>query len=283
MKHRIKKFLKITLLLLIISVSIGVLYFFVYLQPRNDLNWEVGYENLPRFAFQDNFITITGLRDDHFDPQNGVVPATTDRIYHTKNISNVWFVLEAFSEYKAVAHTYFIFDFIDQDPIGFSVEARREKGEKYSLTKGVLNQFELIHVWSTERDATIRRVMSEKTDLYMFPLKITDAGKQGLLKQLAQQSHELESTPFFYNTLFSNCTNELAKIANKVKPNSIPYDISYQMTGYSPAYLYKLGFIEGDVPYEELEKKHRITDFVKENYRSIDFSPMLRAFLLQAQ
>jgi len=53
----------------------------------------------------------------------------------------------------------------------------------------------------------------------------------------------LAEKPRFYNTLTENCTNALAYIVNDIVPRTLPYDISWQLTGYADLYLMKQGFI----------------------------------------
>jgi hypothetical protein len=174
----------------------------------------------------------------------------------------------------------YVFDFKDSDPIVVSVEARREKNEKYDAWVGAFNQFELIYLWGTERDETVRRVIVEDNPLYMYPLTISSESSKKLFLELAKTTHELETKPRFYNTFFSNCTNELAKVANKVKPNSVPFNLALFLPGYSVEELYKLGFIPNDQPIEKIKQRYYVSDLIKEIYREASFSALLRNKLL---
>ena len=113
----------------------------------------------------------------------------------------------------------------------------------------------------------------------MYPLTISaDAGRD-LLLQLAQASQALETQPRFYNTLTSNCTNELAKAANQVKPDAIPLNMALVFPGYSNEVLHQLGFLPNDVSLDELNRRFFITDLVAAEYQRVDFSQALRADL----
>jgi len=255
------------------------IYFFILIRPSNYRDWEFGQENPPRFEVNNNLISVKGVRDFHFEPQKITAINYIDRQVDINNLERVWFLIEPFGGNEAVAHTYFVFDFKDSPPLAVSVEARREKGEKYDAFIGVFNKYELIYIWGTESDETIRRVIFENNKLYMYPLKISEKGAKKLFLQLAETSHNLETTPRFYNTLSSNCTNELAKAANAVKPGAVPLNIALFLPGYSVKELYKLGYLPTDTAVEKLPERFYISDFVRENYNKEDFSKLLRDYL----
>jgi hypothetical protein len=266
----------------LISSSVIILAVFflistiVLKKPSNDRNWEVGFEKLPIITITDSHVTIHNVRDYRHEAGKTISSGYTDRVVDAEEIERAWFIVEPFSKWDGVAHTYFVFDIKDQDPLAVSVEARREKGEDYSAVKGAFNSYELIYIWGTEKDLTIRRVTVDNNKLYMYPLRISKVGIQKLFLQLAEQSHALEQTSRFYNTLTSNCTNELAKNANQVKPHSIPFDKALFLPGYSDELLYKLGFIPNNAPINEVQGRYYISDIVQEISQEASFSAVLR-------
>lgn len=270
------------LVLILLLITTPLIYFFFILKPSNQRNWVEGMDVLAQVNINNNQVTIKNIKDYRFARGQIPSPNYQDRIVNVKDIERVWFVFEPFivkpfTNFKGVAHTYFVFDFKNAEPIAVSVEARREKGEKYDAFKGLLNQFELIYIWGTEGDLTVRRVVMENNPLYMFPLKISQNGVEKLFLQLAETTHQLESQPRFYNTITSNCTNELAKAANSIKKDAIPrFNRALVFTGYSVEELYKLGFLPTDTSLEELKQKYYISDIVKEIYMEPDFSSQLR-------
>lgn len=277
--YSFKKIIRYTLLFLAILVGLFLFYTYAVLQPRNDREWEIGFEKLPEFTITNNKVTIKNFRDYRYTPGKIVSFGHIDRTIDVDKIEKVWFVVEPFSQYPGVAHTYFVFDIKDAEPVAVSVEARREKGEVYGATKGLLNQFELIYVWGSEKDETIGRVMMWDDKLYMYPTTLSKKWAKALFLQLAKDSHRLEITPRFYNSLLNNCTNELAKTANRVKPGSIPFTIAHFLPAYSAQELYKLGFIPNDISLEKLTEKYNIYEAVKKLYKKEDFSKALRSEL----
>jgi hypothetical protein len=259
-------------------------YVSVVRQPSNDRDWEFGMATLPSASFEGDTVHLRNVRDFHWTPDGGATPAYVDRSVSPDHLERVWFVeepfaLEPFSSFEAVAHTYFVFDFTDQPPLALSVEARRERGETFDIVKGLLNDFELIYIWGTEQDVTGRRAIVEHNRLYMYPLTIPLESARALLLQLAQTSGDLETHPRFYNSLTSNCTNELARVANLVQSDAIPNDIALIFPGYSDELLYRLGFVPTNVSLPQLRENVFVTDEVAADLNDPDFSARLREAL----
>jgi hypothetical protein len=139
--------------------------------------------------------------------------------------------------------------------LGVTIEARREDGEPYSALRGIFNAFELSYVWASARDLLIRRAVMLDHETFVYPVEMTDAQKQSLLRRLLQRTEELETTPRFYNTITSNCTNELAKAAGF---NWAP---AYILTGRSDEYLFRRGIIPG-ASFERAHTRSDVTEFV---------------------
>lgn len=268
LKH--KKSIQIILIfVLILSLC------FLLNKPRNNRNFEFGMENPPHLTIQNSLITVSNLRDFEYTTSS-ITPRFINRTFDTSKITQVWFIVEPFTKFEQIAHTYFIFDFSDQPPLSISVEARREKNENFNVFLGALNQYELIYIWGTETDQTIRRVVVENNQLFMYPLNISPTGASQLLLQLAHTTQKLETHPRFYNTFLSNCTNELAKAANTVKPGSIPFNPAFIFPGYSANELYKLKLIPSGKPLSEITNRYYISDIVRENFTNPNFSTILR-------
>jgi hypothetical protein len=182
-----------------------------------------------------------------------------------------------------MAHTYFAFDIANQPPVTVSVEARRERGERFGVLLGTINEFELMYIWATEQDTTGKRVVQERNEVYMYPLLVSQDALTQLLLRLATTTASLEQQPRFYNSLTSNCTSELAYAANAVRPGSIPVSIAWWLPEYSVNQLYDLGFIPHDGPLDEIRQRYNATETVREILPTPDFSERLRASLVEAR
>jgi hypothetical protein len=116
----------------------------------------------------------------------------------------------------------------------------------------------------------------EKNQLYMYPLVGSMDVARRLFLNLAEVSRELETRPRFYNTVTSNCTNELAKAANQAQPGAIPPHVALIAPGYSDDLLYDLGFIPNDAPLQAVRQRYMISDTAAALVDQPDFSPLLR-------
>jgi hypothetical protein len=256
-------------------------YRFIVLQPSNQRDWEYGMETLPHITLDGDEVNVQHVRDFRWSVDGPRSSDYVDRSFDVRRLERVWFVEEPFTiapfyGFEGVAHTYFVFDFQDQSTVAVSVESRRERGEGYDSIHGLFNEYELIYVWGTEQDLTGRRAVLEKNQLYMYPLIGSMDSARRLFVDLAVVSQQLETQPRFYNTLTSNCTNELAKVANMAEPGAIPPNIALIFPGYADKFLYDLGFIPNDAPLETVRQRYTIRDAVAATVDQPDFSRLLR-------
>ena len=277
---------KLILFLIMSAGLLTLIYIFLIKRPANNRDWESGFSTFPSVQINEETkeITINNIRDWRFVSGKPVSFDYKNITYKIEDLEKTWFLVEPFSKWDGIAHTFFIFDFKDQDPIVFSIEARREKGEKYSAFMGALNQYELIYFWGTERDI-LGRIVSDGADVYMYELNLTNESSQNLFKQLATNTAYLEQNPKFYNTLTSNCTNLLAKAANQIKKGIVPWHYSFIFPGFAAEYLYELGYFASDLAFDDLKSKSNISEYVKSSIMvdNKNFSLGLRTVLATAQ
>jgi hypothetical protein len=233
-------------------------------------------------TFDGNLIHVDNIRNFKFDEEGPIYKGYENRTYDLNELNRVWFFVEPFSKWDGVAHTMFSFDFDDGQTVTISVEARKEKNEKYSALSGIFNKYELIYIWGNEYDLLARRTKTAGYDIYMFPLKTSKEFAQKLLLDLANTTHKLETVPKFYNTFFSNCTNTLANAANNVVPGTIPWNWARILPGYSEEFLYKHKFIDASGTLSEIKEKYSIKEIVNRLEEDINFSKNLREELAKS-
>lgn len=254
--------------------------------PLNDREWDALFSKLNTSESESGgTVVIHNLRNFTFGSSTIVTKEWNDTAVNPKDIERVYFFLDHFSSIREVGHTFISFHLKDGSTVAFSIEARREATETYSFVNGFLNEYELQYLWGTERDLVTQRTVYKNEQLYRFPLALSQDQAQALFKGFVTETNELAATPRFYHTLTANCTNMLAKIVNKYYPGTLPYDISWNLTGLSDYYLERQGFIElnGTTP-EELRAKYDLTihrDTLRENaaLSSKDFSALLESLL----
>lgn len=167
--------------------------------------------------------------------------------FRTDNIVETWFFVEPFTSSDLFAHTFVSFVVEDTDSdrrtLAVSIEARLEQGEKYSALRGVLREHELSYVWSTEKDTVTRIAVQLGHPLYAYKLNQNRAQAQIIFDHFIQRTNALAVTPRFYNTVLSNCTNELFKAVNDAVPGALPSNSAWLLTGRSARYLHAGGLL----------------------------------------
>lgn len=253
-------------------------------KPSNERNWIEGFSKLPNVETAASSFKIQNVRDWRYTEGLEITAKNYKNIeYNFADLETVLFVEEPFSGNKAVAHTFFVFDFKNQEPIGLSIEARREVGENYNMIKGMMREYELYYSWASEKDLLSIRAVGLGNPMYMYPLKFSsEENKIKLLKSVLKTTKDLEANPVFYNTLTHNCTNTLAMHANSIKPGSVPLlHIAWLLPGYADELLYKEKFIPNDKPFNEIQEHYYVTEFIQENIDKEDFSKLLRRKLIE--
>lgn len=266
-------------LLGIFLVWIGLFIWAISKTPSHDRNWWEALSVLPRIETSGETFIIYGIRDWTYDASGPVTKEWIDRTYNWSDLEAVWFFMIPFQEWDGFAHTMISFDFKDQEPLMISIEARKEIGEDYKLIDGLMNEYELIYIWGTERDFVGRRVVTQNDPVYMYPLDINLEFAKQFLQDLFTITNTIYDAPAFYNTIGNNCTNRLAISANNAKPGTVPIDIARLLPGFSFDLLYRLGYIDDGGVKEEVRNKYYISDVVKNMPTEKNISDVIREYL----
>jgi hypothetical protein len=209
--------------------------------PRLDRDWVENLAQMPVIQQDATGFSMQPVMDWSYSPDvDG--PATKDTTSFAASFAdlrNIWFMVEPQPGQPYAAHTLVLFEFAGDRMVGLTVEARLEKGETYSAFDGLFNKYELSYVWANAKDLLTRRVTFLKKDIYVYPLALTGEQKLKFLHGVIDRTISVETKPRFYNTLSSNCTNELAKVAG------VGWHYSWILTGYSPQRLFALKMIPG--------------------------------------
>lgn len=233
-------------------------------EPSLERNWSEESKILPKVTMSGSNVTIQNIRDWRYASSSVTFKDYYNDTFNLDNIKSTYFVISTFGPWTGIAHTFLIFEFTDGKTVAMSMEARRETGVPYSTIKGTFNNYEQWYAWGSAADFVTRRVINFGDPIYMYPLNITATTSRALFLDLAQTTHELETKPKFYNTLFSNCTNILAYAANRINKGSIPWSTAGFIPGFSDDELYELKLIPHEKPFEEELMDANLNDEVYE-------------------
>lgn len=224
--------------------------------PRADRDW---YPYLARgvdVTVSERSFAVSPVSDWSYAREGPTREVYFDASYNLAELRQVWFMIEPQPGSQLAAHTLLLFEFDGDRLLGLTIEARRERNEDYSALRGVFNAFELTYIWGTARDFLTCRAVMLGHEVFIYPVSIADEQKRTLLTRLLARTEALETRPRYYNTITSNCTNELAKAAG------FQWAPAYILTGRSDEYLFRRGIIPGD-SFAQAHARSDMTEFVR--------------------
>lgn len=227
--------------------------------PSHDRSWRSEIAIMPKVSIEGSVFRIDQVRDWQYAADDITHQTYHAGDYNIDELVGTWLMVEPFGGTDAIAHTLILFEFTNNRLLALTIEARKEEGEIYSALKGAFNTYELIYLWADARDVLTRRARYLKHDVFVYPVQLSKEDRQAFFQALVGQTNQLFQQPRFYNTLFSNCTNELAKTAG------LKWNSAFILTGNAPAHLFEVGTIPGKEKgwqLERLKDAARVTDLI---------------------
>jgi hypothetical protein len=250
-----------------------------HLTPSNDLSWVNENKYTAYAEINDDEVTLKNIRNFNWRTTKDFDERWIEKKFKISECTKIWLVLEYFyPTRRPIAHTLLSFEFKDGSRISCSIEVRREPGEKFSPIKGLLREFEIMYVWATEEDVIGVRSRCRKSETHLFEAIILGEGNQcKMLESYLQRTNQLHEKPEFYNSLFNNCTTNIASHVNDVYPGRVPRAIGVILPGLSPKLLkrnnlVKLrgGSIKEEMRINQIETRARAWD------QESDFGEIIR-------
>jgi hypothetical protein len=223
---------------------------------RSDRDWYPYLSRTTHVELESDRFAVTPVSDWSYAREGETGETYVEAAYALSDLREVWFMLEPQPGSQLAAHTLLLFEFEGDRLLALTIEARREHDEDYSALRGIFNAYELAYVWGTARDFLTRRAVMLDHEVFVYPVAITREQKVMLLTRLLERTQALETEPRYYNTITSNCTNELAKAAG------FHWAPAYIFTGRSDEYLFRRGIIPGE-SFEAAHARSDVTEFVQ--------------------
>lgn len=246
------------------------------LTPSHDRDWSPDLAVLPYADFSDDHVIVRNIRNCAYESDSDYAVNYYDKRFDLQQLRTVDFIVVPFKETPSLAHTMLSFGFEDGEYVAVSAEARLEQGEKYSPVLGELRQYELMYVVADERDAILRRTKHRGVDVYVYRTIATPEQSRELFMDVMQRVNQLAEVPEFYDTLSNNCTSNIVRHLNRLRPGRIPYDIRVLLPGFSDGLAYELGLLDTSLPFEEARRRARVTDIANLAAGAADFSSSIR-------
>jgi hypothetical protein len=252
-----------------------LLWWWSSIAPTNQRVWAEDVSRPMIGKVVGNEVTLDNVRNFNWRSDTDVDARWETRRYDLDHLATADAVLSYWSS-KAIAHAMISFGFDDGSHVVFSVEIRKQRGQQYSAIGGFFKQFETALVAADERDIIRVRTNVRGEDDYLYPLRMSKDAMRALFLSYVHAANGLADKPAFYNTITSNCTTIVYRMARQIDPG-LPWDFRLLMTGYLPGYLHEVGAVDPSVPVDELRRRGRITERARNAKPGEDFSRTIRA------
>lgn len=255
-----------------------LLLILIYLipQPSHERDWTIDQKILPYAEIDGNLVKIYNVRNFNYRSVTDYDPAYYDAVYDLDKIKNMYYIVEPFGDWEGAAHTFFSFEFEDDQFVSISVEIRKEQGEDFSALKGLFKQYELMYVIGDEKDLVKLRANYRNDPVYVYPANTSKDKMKILFLSMIDRANSLKDQAEFYNTFTSTCTTNLASHINKVAPGRVPFSLRLLAPGYSDQLAYELDLIQKQGGFEQTKAYYHINDRALKYADDPDFSQLIR-------
>lgn len=260
---------------LTLACLIGIFVFVSFRTPQKDRNWDVALSVMPRITVEGSTLTIENLRSFNRRSRDDFDARWETRTYDLDNLRGVDMILQPLPFSDLASHTMLSFDFGPDGWLLLTIEARRIEGQPWGPVAGILNEFELIYLFTTERDALGGRAQ-QGFELVSYPTVTDPLWRRAFLLSLCATSNSLANRPRFYHTLRDNCTTEWIRAVDKLSGRIWGVQVETVLNGGMGRLLHRTGAMDTDLPYNEARTQFRIDQRILEYLDHPDFSNIIR-------
>jgi hypothetical protein len=241
--------------------------------PRR--NWVEENARQSTGEIEENLVTIRNLRAFEWRGRRDHEPRWEDAVFDMEALEAVDLFTSTWGDPR-IAHLIVSFVFRGAEPLAFSIETRRETDEFWSSLAGFMKSFELIVIAARETDVIRVRTNIRGEAVHRYRLVTTPAMRRRLLTQYVGEMNAIARRPRFYNTLFVNCTTEVARIL-RASGRPLPWSASILLSGFVPRYFHRIGLIDNARPFAKVERDADIGARARDGSSDPDFSRRIRS------
>ena len=260
---------------LVVAIA-ALLAWWSTLSPASERDWAPDVARTVRGVVAGERLTLTDVRNFEWRSEDDFTPRWETRSYDLSKLASVDLIADYWAG-EAIAHTMVSFGFSDGQFLIWSIELRRVRGQAYSALAGFFKESELVTVAGDERDLIRLRTNLRGEDLRLYRLNASSELARKALLAYVEAANDLAAEPRWYNTVTTNCTTDVFKIARLVEP-SFPLDWRVLVSGYFPDYAYDHGALDRTLPFAELRERAKIAPRARfaGAAQSADFSEAIR-------
>jgi hypothetical protein len=245
--------------------------------PRSDRDWAADQATPAGVSVSRESARIRSLRDFRHDSAGIVRERYLEETLRLEDVRRVWFVVSPFA--SGLAHLFLSFELAGDRFVAVSVEARRERGEQYSVLGGLLRRFEITYVVGTEPDLLGMRALRGDA-LLLYPSRATPEQARALFTDMMASAERLEREPAFYNSFLKNCASVLRAHVNRVLEEPISSRWATLLPSFADGVALDRGLLDTDLSLEEARERFRVDEWVRralaEGREGPDFSREIR-------
>jgi len=258
---------------LLVAVMMG---WFFSLAPQQNRDWAEDVSRMVQGRVEGDLVHLENIRDFRWSgPETTTQELWTSRTVDLNTLQGVDVITSVWGN-PDIAHVLVSFRFQGTDPLTFSVEIRREKGEKFSPLGGFFRQFELSLIAAEEADIVQWRAVPRAEEVRLYPLTLTPEQARQIFLRFVDLGNDLNAAPRWYNTVTANCTTVAWRLSRVLSPD-LPLSPSLLLSGRLPQYLDRLGVLAGPGTLEEKRQRALISDRARTMPTGAGFSDWIRA------
>jgi hypothetical protein len=234
-----------------------VAVWWVSIAPSNDRDWAPDVARGVTAEINGDDVVVQNIRNFDWRSDSDYTQRWVTRTYQLSAIASVDLVSSVWDS-PAIAHTMLSFGFADGRHLVFSGEIRKKKNEEFSEIGGFFKQFELVLIAADENDILRVRTNVRGESVSLFPVRLPQEKMRELFLSYLEKGNALAREPEFYQTITTNCTTVIFKLARLIEPG-MPMDWRILVSGYVPDYLYEHGALLSNLPLQDVKRQAAIS------------------------
>lgn len=255
--------------------SLLLLGWWLTLKPRTGRDWQPDVAETAWAEIKGDEVTLHNVRNCDYRSEADYTPRWETRTMRLSQLTGIDFAICYWGS-PYMAHPIASFQFASSPPVCFSIETRKEKGEKYSAIGGFYRQFELIYIVADESDVLrVRTNFREGEDVFLYRLNITPEKARDRFMDYLTALNKLHDQPRWYNAATTNCTTAIRSQRDAAK--RAPWDWRILVNGKGDEMMFERGaFVTGGLPFAGLKSRALINPAARDAALDPDFSKRIR-------
>lgn len=252
----------------------GVLAWWLTLKPSNERPWQPDVDRTSWGQVDGDRVTLHNVRRCDYRSDTDFTAHWETRVVRLSQVTGIDLAINYWGS-PWMAHPIVSFQCADAPPLCFSIETRKELGEKYSAIGGIYRQYELIYVVAEESDVLgVRTRHRQGEDVYLYRTTATPEAARALLLEYLESLNQLHRAPRWYHALTTNCTTSIR--TQRAPDKRAPWDWRILVNGKGDELAYERGTLDRSLPFPELKRRSLINERARAVRQDADFSDAIR-------